>query len=106
MEQQNQNGMTEDTLITLLLNRYGKPLIKKAISEYLKENGLAIVPSRHLETGALISTNQAIKMLGGINRQTLYKYIGEGLPALRVGKSYKFRTEELQDFIQGKKCFR
>lgn len=106
MEQQNQNGTSEDPLMRLLFHRYGKPLIKLAISEYLKENGLAIVPSRHLESGALISTNQAIKYLGGINRQTLYRYIDEGLPALRVGKSYKFRTEELQDFIKGKKRHR
>lgn len=103
MEQQNQNGIAEDPLMKLLFHRYGKPLIKQALSEYLKENGLAIVPSRHIESGALISTNQAVKLLGGINRQTLYKYIDEGLPALRVGKSYKFRIEELQDFIQGKK---
>lgn len=104
--EQNENGIMEDPLMRLLLNRYGKPLIKQAIKEYLKENGLAIVPSRQLESGELISTNHAIKLLGGINRQTLYKYINEGLPALRVGKSYKFRAEELLNFVQERKGHR
>lgn len=107
MDQQTQNGITEDPLMRLLIYRYGKPLIKQALDEFLKENGLMIVPTKPLANDDLLSTKQVIKFLGGITRQTLYKYIQEeGLPTLTVGNSFKFRMIDVQNFLQEKKKYR
>jgi len=72
---------------------------KQGLQEFLSENNLAIVSTKASTGEAMISTNEAIKLLGGINRQTLYKYIDQGLPAYRNGKSYKFRVSDINEFI-------
>lgn len=82
-----------------LFEHYGLPLVKRALYEFLLENNLTIVSTKASNYDAMISTNEAIKLLGGINRQTLYKYIDQGLPAYRNGKSYKFRVSDINEFI-------
>jgi hypothetical protein len=76
-----------------------KQAIKQGLLEFLSENGLAMLSTKGSGSEAMISTNEAIKLLGGINRQTLYKYIAQGLPAYLNGKSYKFRVNDINDFI-------
>lgn len=76
-----------------------KQATKQGLQEFLSENNLLIISNRTFSGEAMISTNEAIKLLGGINRQTLYKYIDQGLPAYRNGKSYKFRVSDINEFI-------
>lgn len=76
-----------------------KQATKQGLLEFLSENNLSIISTRTSSGESMISTNEAIKLLGGINRQTLYKYIDQGLPAYRNGKSYKFRINDLNEFI-------
>lgn len=82
-----------------LFEHYGLPMVKRALHEFLAENNLTIVSTKASGSEAMIDTNEAIKLLGGINRQTLYKYIDQGLPAYRNGKSYKFRINDINEFI-------
>lgn len=76
-----------------------KHAMKQGLSEFLAEHGLTLSATGASGSEAMISTNEAIKLLGGINRQTLYKYIDQGLPAYRNGKSYKFRVNDINEFI-------
>lgn len=84
-------------------DNYFQTLLKKAmkqgLSEFLAEHSLTLSSTKALNNDAMINTNEAIKLLGGINRQTLYKYIDQGLPAYRNGKSYKFRVSDINEFI-------
>lgn len=89
----------DNSYLRQLFLHYGKPMLKTVLQEVLAENNLTIVPARIINSETMISTNEAIKLLGGINRQTLYKYIGQGLPAYRNGKSYKFRVSDINEFI-------
>lgn len=89
----------DNSYLRLLFQHYGKPLFKEVLQEVLAENNLIIVSAKASGSEAMISTNEAIKLLGGINRQTLYKYIDQGLPAYRNGKSYKFRVNDINEFI-------
>ena len=88
----------EDSYFQALFQQYAKPTFKQAFSEWLTENQLALVSIKSNDD-CLISTPEAIKLFGGIDRHTLYAYIEQGLPARRIGKSYKFRKEDIQKFI-------
>lgn len=89
----------DNSYLRQLFQQYGKPMLKQVLQEVLTENNIAIVPAKTINIENMISTNEAIKLLGGINRQTLYKYIDQGLPAYRNGKSYKFRVNDINEFI-------
>ena len=91
---------TEDQIMKLLFQRHLKPLLKDALQEFLVEKSLAIISTKPANSPRLMSTKEAAKYLGGINRQTLYQYIKQGLPAFRTGRSYKFRSEDLESFIE------
>jgi excisionase family DNA binding protein len=92
----------DDNFLALLIKHHSKPLIKEALKEFLAENELVITPSRTSSQGALISTADARKYFGGIDRHTLYRYVHEGLPAFKSGKSYKFRKDDIEHFISQK----
>lgn len=89
----------EDQIIRLLFQRHIKPLLRETLQEFLSENCLSIISNKPANSGGLLDTKAATKHLGGINRQTLYKYIREGLPTFRVGKAHKFRIEDINKFI-------
>lgn len=91
---------TEDQIIRLLFQRHVKPVLKEVLQDFLNENCLALISTKPANTSGLVSTKEAVRYLGGINRQTLYRYIDEGLPAFRVGRAYKFRIEDIDKFIR------
>jgi excisionase family DNA binding protein len=97
MEQQKQNGFSEDTLIKLFFQHYGKSLLKEALLEFLAENELKIVSMKE-NNPQLLTTHEAAKLLS-VNRHTLYKYMNMGLPSFRVGKSHRFRIEDIKAFV-------
>ena len=43
----------------------------------------------------------------GIKQDTLYKWIdrGKGVPAHKVGKLWKFKKSEMDDWVKGKQFF-
>lgn len=49
----------------------------------------------------LVDVDAAAKLLGGINRQTIYRLVRRGeLPAVRIGpKMIRFSPEELRKWI-------
>lgn len=91
--------MKEDNFFSLVFKHHGKPLIKEALQEFFTENNLAINSSITAKQSALVSTAEARRLFGGIDRHTLYRYVHEGLPAFKSGKSYKFRIEDIDRFI-------
>jgi excisionase family DNA binding protein len=92
---------TEDQILRLLFQRHVKPLLREVLQEFLAENSLAIISKKPTDP-SLINTKTAAKHLGGISRQTLYRYIREGLPTFRVGKTHKFRIEDIEAFVSQK----
>lgn len=93
----------EDSYFKALLIQHGKPVMKQALSEWLVENSLALVSTKPLTQDEWISTRDAARLLGGLDRHTLYSYIKQGLPAKKIGKSYKFQKSEIEKFLNSKK---
>ncbi len=50
----------------------------------------------------LIGVKEACEILG-VARATLYNYMKKGLPHYKIGKLVKFRTSDLEDWIQNQK---
>lgn len=100
MKHQKQNGICEDTLMKLFLQRYGKPLIKEALLEFLKENELVVVSLKESKS-QLLTTTEVAKYLS-VERHTVYEYMKMGLPAFKVGKAHKFRLEDIETFCKNK----
>lgn len=98
MEHQKQNGISEDTLMKLFLQRYWKPLIKEALLEFLKENELVMVSLKESKP-QLLTTTEVAKYLS-VERHTVYEYMKMGLPAFKVGKAHKFRLEDIETFVK------
>lgn len=96
--QKQQNGFSEDTILRLFFQRYGKSLIKEALLEFLTENELKIVSTKE-KNPQILTTHEAAKMLS-VNRHTLYKFMNMGLPSFRVGKSHRFRIEDINEFVE------
>lgn len=96
--QKQQNGFSEDTILRLFFQRYGKSLIKEALLEFLTENELKIVSTKE-NNPQILTTHEAAKMLS-VNRHTLYKFMNMGLPSFRVGKSHRFRIEDINEFVE------
>lgn len=98
MEHQKQNGISEDTLLKIFLQRYGKPLIKEALLEFLKENELVLVSLKESKP-KLLTTTEVAKYLS-VERHTVYQYMKLGLPAFKVGKAHKFRLDDIETFVR------
>lgn len=100
MQHKNQNGISEDTLLKLFFQRYGKALIKEAFLEFLMENELMIT-SRKEPQQKLLTTDEAAKYLA-VNRHTIYEYMKMGLPSFRISKAHKFRLDDLEAFVKAR----
>lgn len=100
MEHQKQNGISEDTIVKLFFQRYGKSLIKEAFLEFLKENELLII-SKKESPQQLLTTSEAAKFLA-VKRHTVYQYMKMGLPSFKAGKAHKFRLADIQAFVQAR----
>jgi|GEM_PF-3327988 len=83
-----------------------KSLVKAAFREFLTESGLILEPaSQRSRTGTtpLIGTQEACRLLGGIDRHTLAKHTKTGeLPAYKIGKSNKYKVAEIEEFLNKK----
>lgn len=92
----------ERSYLRAIFEQHAKPVIKQALTEWFAENHLSLLSTRPVQDNAYIDTDTALKLLGGINRHTLYKYIKEGLPAVKAGKGYKFKIEDISTFLKNK----
>lgn len=93
----------KDNYFKALLLSLIKPVFKETFQEFLSEHNLHISTSKTATNEAMINTAEACRFLGKVDRHTLYKYIDQGLPAFRSGKSYKFRISDLNEFINKNK---
>lgn len=89
----------ERSYLRAIFEQHAKPVIKQALTEWFAENHLSLLSTKPAQDNAYIDTDTALKLLGGINRHTLYKYIKEGLPAVKAGKGYKLRIEDINKFM-------
>jgi len=98
MEHQKQNGISEETVVKLFIQRYVKPIMKEVFLEFLKENELQLVSMKEPKH-QLLTTDEVAKLLS-VNRHTIYQYMKVGLPSFKAGKAHKFRLEDVQAFVR------
>lgn len=98
MEHQKQNGISEETVVKLFIQRYVKPIMKEVFLEFLKENELQLVSMKEPKH-QLLTTDEVAKLLS-VNRHTIYEYMKVGLPSFKAGKAHKFRLEDIQAFVR------
>lgn len=78
-------------------------LLPKVLIQCLSERAISLVDAKHNNHEALVSTSEALEFFGGIDRHTLYRYVKQGLPARKIGKSYKFKKVDLERFVINRK---
>ena len=53
-----------------------------------------------METSEILTTKELMVLLKVRHKQTIYRLIGEGLPAMTVGKSFRFIRGEVVNFLK------
>jgi excisionase family DNA binding protein len=93
----------DERFLQLFFKLYMKPLIKEALDEFLKENGVTLVNNKQ-PPGQLLTGQQVAELLC-VERHTVSNMIKKGLPCVFIGdKARRFRVEDVNAFIEKSKA--
>ena len=58
--------------------------------------------SQTIPTEEFLTTHELMRILKIKNRLTIYSFIKQGMPVIRVGKSYRFIKSEVVEFFKAR----
>ena len=68
----------------------------------MKTNSLSRIKTTvsSIPTEEFLTTQELMQLLKVKHKQTIYKLIADGMPAISVGKNYRFIKSEVIDFLK------
>jgi len=84
-----------DQAVRMFLAMYVKPMMKEIMGEIYTE----YTKSTENKADALLTTSEVCKYLK-VDRHHVYRLVeGNVLPAARFGNEYRFRSEDIQEYL-------